>query len=107
MAVWVVGTPQGGTMTIRNAIGQSNILAFGLLLVGGWTVVQVLNVVNLTESFTSLGVPLLTPGTPIGSAGAAGIMGVVVMLAFLGLLFVLWGELGEFDPGPEEFPPDE
>lgn len=94
-------------MTLRNGIKQSKLLTFGLLLVGGWTVVQVLRVVELTESFATLGIPILSSSTPVGRVAASGIMGVLVMLAFLGLLVVLWGEVGEFEPRPEEFRPEE
>lgn len=84
-------------MTIRTAVGQSPVVAFGLLLVGAWTGLQVLRVVGTTESF----------GSVVGRGGVAGVMGVLVLLAFLGLLVVLWGEFGSVEPGPERFPPEE
>lgn len=94
-------------MTLRTAIRQSRLLTFGLLLVGAWTALQVLRIVEGTDSLVSLGTPVLSPGTATGRVGAAGIMGVLVLLAFLGLLVVLWGEIGEVEPGPERFPPEE
>lgn len=84
-------------MTIRTAVRQSPIVTAVLVLVGAWTGLQVLHVVNVTESF----------GTVVGRGGVAGVMGVLVMLAFLGLLVVLWGEFGSVEPGPDRFPPEE
>lgn len=84
-------------MTIRTAVRQSPVVTVVLVLVGAWTGLQVLRVVDATGSFS----------TVVGRGGAAGVMGVLVMLAFLGLLVVLWGEFGSVDPGPDRFPPEE
>lgn len=94
-------------MGIRSAIGQSKLLTFGLLVIGAWTVIQILAVLDTAESLFETGLPLVGAGTSVGSSGVAGIMGVLVLLGFLGLVVVMFGELGEADPTPETFPPEE
>jgi hypothetical protein len=45
-------------------------------------------------------------GDWVGQHGLGGLMGLFVMLVFLGLLIVAFGELGETDPAPGEWPPE-
>lgn len=94
-------------MTLRTALGQSKILTFGLLAVAAWTVVVWFRVLSVSESFLTSGTPIVRPATPVGQVGVSGLVGLLVMLAFLGFLVVLWSEVGEGEPGPQTFPPEE
>lgn len=94
-------------MTLRTALRQSKLLTFGLLLVAAWTVVVWFRVLSVSESLLTSGVSLVRPGSAVGHVGVSGLLGLLVMLVFLGLLVVLWSEVGEFDPRPDAFPPEE
>lgn len=94
-------------MPLRTAINQNKILTFALLLVGAWTVLTWLQVLSSSEAFLSSSVPVVSPVTAVGQVWVSGLVGLLVLLVFLGLLVVLWGELGETDPLPETFPPEE
>ena len=94
-------------MPLRTAIRQNRILTFAVLLVGAWTVLSWLHVLSISQSFVSGTVPIASPGTLVGQVWVSGLVGLLVMLVFLGLLVVLWGELGELDPLPDSFPPEE
>jgi hypothetical protein len=85
-------------MGIRTAIEHNAVVAFGLLLVGAWVALVGLQVFNQMGS--------VVIGDWVGQHGLGGLMGLVVMLVFLGLLIVAFGELGETDPAPGEWPPE-
>lgn len=94
-------------MAIRSAVRNSALLTFGILLVGAWTVLQLLAVLDAGASLLEPGLPLVGAGEAVGAVGVAGIVGALVLVGFLGLLFVLFGEVGEVEPAPEMFPPGE
>lgn len=89
-------------MASRNAIRQNPILVAAILLVGAWLILTVFDVV---ASIGQTG-----PGTYEGYVGhtpLSGWVGLGVLVAALGFLVVLYSELGEPDPLPESFPPDD
>ncbi|SEW14818.1 hypothetical protein [Natrinema salifodinae] len=86
-------------MGLRTALRQNTVILAGLLAAGGWVFVTLLNVSSSMGS--------VTYGDWIGQSGVAGLVGLVVLLA-IGLLVVsVYAELGEMDPLPEEFPPEQ
>lgn len=87
-------------MGIRNAVGQSGLLTAMVVAIMAWFVVVAFRTFNSMES-------IWVPSDNIGYIAASGIMGLGVMLAVLALLFVFFGELGESDPGPEPWAPEE
>lgn len=84
-------------MGIRTASQQNSLLLALLLLFIGWTALTLMNVV------TSAG-PLAL-GEWIGQHGVGGVIGGIVLLVILALAVGVFGELGESDPAPEEWPP--
>jgi hypothetical protein len=79
---------------------MSKLLVVGLLLFGGWLLLTGLEVFETMDSF-SLGSQV------IGQGGMSGVIGLFVMLTLAGLLLFLYSELGESDPSPDPFPPEE
>lgn len=78
---------------------MSKLLVFGVLLAAGWLLLNVMQVFETMGSIT-LG------NEVIGQGGASGIVGLLVMAVLAGLLLFLYSELGETDPSPEPFPPE-
>lgn len=87
-------------MALRDALRMSKLLVVGLLLFGGWLLLTGLEVFETMDSF-SLGSQV------IGQGGMSGVIGLFVMLTLAGLLLFLYSELGESDPSPDPFPPEE
>ncbi|MFC4439252.1 MULTISPECIES: hypothetical protein [Natrialbaceae] len=86
-------------MGLRTAFQQNQLVLVGLLLFGAWIFLTILNVSS------SMGDVVY--GDWVGQSGVVGLIGLAVLFA-LGLMVVLvYGELGETSPGPEEFPPTE
>jgi hypothetical protein len=87
-------------MATKETLVRGSWIAVGTLLFGGWVVLKGLEVLNTAEaSFAT--------GTTIGQTVVSGIVGLLVLVVVLGFLFVLYGELGENDPTPETFPPEQ
>lgn len=86
-------------MGLRTAVEHNSFVAFGLLFAAAWTGLIGLRV------FSQMGG--VTPGKWVGQHGFGGVMGLLVMTAFLVLVLVAFGELGEANPAPEEWPPEE
>ncbi|ELY99509.1 hypothetical protein [Natrialba asiatica] len=86
-------------MGLRTAVEHNSLVAFGLLFAAVWTGLIGARIV------TQMGG--VTPGNWVGQHGFGGVMGLLVMAAFLVLILVAFGELGEPEPTPEEWPPDE
>lgn len=87
-------------MALRTSLRGSPILTVSVLLFAGWTVLTALRVFALSESVWAAGEVGYVGNNPYG-----GVAGVVVLAAVLGLLVVLYGELSEDHPEPEQFPP--
>ncbi|ELY66036.1 hypothetical protein [Natronococcus jeotgali] len=86
-------------MGLRTAFRQNPLVFVGLLVFGAWTFLTILNVSS------SMGE--IAYGDWVGQSGVVGLIGLAVLFV-LGLTVVLlYGELGEPSPGPEEFPPSE
>jgi hypothetical protein len=87
-------------MATKERFMRGSWLTVLVLLSGGWVVLKGLAVLNTAEaSFAT--------GTTIGQTIVSGIVGLLVLVVVLGFLFVLYGELGEDDPAPETFPPQQ
>ena len=87
-------------MALRTALQMSKVLVIGVLLFAGWLLLTVMQVFETMGSIT-LG------NEVIGQGGASGIVGLLVMAVLAGLLLFLYSELGETDPAPEPFPPED
>lgn len=86
-------------MGIRTAVGHNPLIAFGLLFAAVWT-----GLIGLQIATQMGGV---TPGNWVGQHGFGGLMGLLVLIAFLGLVLFAASELGQPEPTPEEWPPEE
>lgn len=85
-------------MGLRTAFRQNKLVLIGLLAFGAWVF---LTIQNVSSSMGSV-----VYGDWVGQSGVVGLVGLGV-LAGIGLLVVLvYGELGETEPLPEEFPPE-
>ncbi|MDZ5810619.1 hypothetical protein U4E84_04570 [Halorubrum sp. AD140] len=84
-------------MGIRTGAQQNTLLLAALLLFGGWTALTLLDVV------TSAGP--LTLGNWVGQHGIGGLVGAIALLFILAFTVGVFGELGEADPTPDEWPP--
>jgi hypothetical protein len=74
-------------------------MVIGVFLIAGWIL---LNAFSIYESLGSFSI-----GTQvIGQGGVSGVIGLLVMAVFAGLLLFLYSELGETDPAPDPFPPE-
>lgn len=85
-------------MGIRTALEHNAVVTFGLLFIGAWVALISLQVFNEMGS--------IELGNWVGHHGIGGLMGLIVMFVFLGLLIVVFGEMGETDPAPGEWPPE-
>lgn len=85
-------------MATRTALTNTRWITFAVMAATLWLAVTWFDV------FQSLNWSALDD--PIGPHGYGGIAGLVVLALTLGLLVVLYGELGEEDPGPDTFPPE-
>jgi hypothetical protein len=79
---------------------MSKLLVFGILLFGGWLLLSGLEIFRTMDSFG-------LETQVIGQGGMSGVIGLLVLLTLAGLLLFLYSELGESDPSPEPFPPEE
>lgn len=86
-------------MGFRTAVEHNPLVAFGLLFVTAWTALIGFNVVSQMQG--------VGPRNWVGQHGFGGLMGVLVLTAFLVLLLLAFGDLGQRDPAPQEWPPDE
>ncbi|APW96268.1 hypothetical protein CHINAEXTREME_00160 [Halobiforma lacisalsi AJ5] len=86
-------------MGFRTAVEHNPLVAFGLLFAAVWTGVVGAQIVSQMRG--------VTPGSWVGQHGFGGLMGLIVMGAFLALVLVAFAELGEPDPAPGEWPPEE
>ena len=87
-------------MALRTALQMSKVLVIGVLLFAGWLL---LNVMQVFETMNSLELG----NQVIGQGGMSGVIGLLVMAVLAGLLLFLYSELGETDPAPEPFPPED
>lgn len=87
-------------MALRTALQMSKVLVIGVLLIAGWLLLNALQVFETMNSI-ELG------NQVIGQGGMSGVIGLLVMAVLAGLLLFLYSELGETDPAPEPFPPED
>lgn len=87
-------------MGARDSLRLGSWITVVVLLAGGWIVLVGLRVADTA----ALGI---ATGETVGQTIMSGVIGVLVMFAFLLLAFTLYGELGEQEPRPETFPPQE
>jgi hypothetical protein len=87
-------------MATKERFMRGSWLTVLVLLSGGWVVLKGLAVLNTAEASFATGIT-------IGQTIVSGIVGLLVLVVVLGFLFVLYGELGEDDPAPETFPPQQ
>jgi len=80
-------------MALRDALGQSLLVTFGLLLGVGWLLLSAVRILS------QLG-PLWTEGF-VGQSGLSGLVGLLVIAAVVALGVVLYSELGQTSPAPE------
>lgn len=85
-------------MTIRHAVRQSAVVAFAVLVAGLWLILSWLQIFE-TIDLANMG--------GLGTGATAGIAGLIVLTVTFGLLFVVFGELGETSPSPDQWPPSE
>lgn len=86
-------------MGLRTAFRQNPLVLVGLLVFGAWTFLTILNVSS------SMGG--IVYGDWVGQTGVVGLIGLGVLFVLALATVLLYGELGEPSPGPEEFPPSE
>lgn len=84
-------------MGIRTASQQNSLLLAALLLFIGWIALTGLNVISSAGA--------LTLDNWVGQHGVGGVIGVIALLFILALAVGVFGELGESEPAPEEWPP--
>ncbi|MFD1570666.1 hypothetical protein [Halorubrum laminariae] len=84
-------------MSLRTAGRQNGLLTAALLLFVGWTVLTLLNVAASAGPIAA--------SEWIGQHGIGGVVGGVVLLVLIGFTVAVFGELGEQNPEPEEWPP--
>lgn len=95
-------------MSLRTALRQTWLLTFAVLAVAVWVGFTAWNVFGTVGSVVGDTTPTLDAlGNTVGPAFASGVVGLGVMLALLGLMVVMFGELEEGSPAPDEWPPEE
>lgn len=85
-------------MVNRNIPRRNPVLFAAVLLLFGWIILG---------AMTTVGEMSTEPAYEfIGQTPASGWVGVLVMAAALGLLILLYGELGDGEELPDQFPPE-
>jgi amino acid transporter len=87
-------------MGARDSLRLGSWITVAVLLFGGWVVLTGLWVADTA----TLG---LATGETVGQTVMGGVIGLLVMFVVILFLFGLYGELGEQEPGPEPFPPQQ
>ncbi|SHG73218.1 hypothetical protein [Halobaculum gomorrense] len=88
-------------MGLRTAVSQSWVLtamATGIGLWCAYTAVQAFAAIESLWTFT---------GSYVGQNAVGGLAGVAVLAGIVALLLVFFGELGQTDPAPQTWPPEE
>ncbi|MFC6717774.1 hypothetical protein ACFQGT_09050 [Natrialbaceae archaeon GCM10025810] len=86
-------------MSVRTALRQNPVFLVAFILVGLWLIATVVDVLSSMGSFAY--------ANWVGQSGTAGVIGVAV-LGVVGLyLLLLFANLGQPDPVPDRFPPEE
>lgn len=88
-------------MSMRTAVKQSSLVTFLLVLAVAWIALTAVNVAQTMSGYESLAGPY------IGQSFVGGIVGLVALVVTAFLFWYAYGELGETEPGPETFPPEE
>ncbi|UIO99554.1 hypothetical protein Hbl1158_13655 [Halobaculum sp. CBA1158] len=88
-------------MGLRTAVSQSWVLTTMATAFALWAGYHAVQAFALSENIWAF------DGSYVGTNAVGGLVGVAVLVAFVALLFVLLGELGESDPSPEAWPPEE
>lgn len=92
-------------MALREALDQAWYITVPVLVFMGWIVLKILSVYDLLKTSASLSEGVR--GSFIGPAFASGVVGIAVMAVVALLFLVLFSELGQTDPRPSAWPPEE
>lgn len=87
-------------MGARDSLKQGSWITVVVLLAAGWIVLVGLGMADTA----SLGI---ATGETVGQTVMSGVIGILVVFGVLLLAFALYGELGEQEPEPETFPPQQ
>lgn len=88
-------------MALKNAVSQSWVLTAMATGIGLWCAYIAVQTFARIETIWAF------DGSYIGANPVGGLAGIAVLVGIVALLFVYLGELGESDPAPEAWPPDE
>jgi len=88
-------------MGLRNAVSQSWVLTAMATGIGLWCAYIAVQTFSATENMWAFS------GSYVGQNAVGGLAGVAVLVGIVVLLFVYLGELGESDPAPRAWPPEE
>lgn len=91
-------------MTLRSALQQYWYVTVPVLAFLGWLLLKLLVVFDLLAAgVAETGVE----GAYVGQAFVSGVVGLLVMGVVALLFLVLYSELGEFEPAPSAWPPEQ
>lgn len=88
-------------MGLRNAVSQSWVLTAMATGIGLWFAYIAVQTFAASENVWTFS------GSYVGTNAVGGLAGVAVLAGIVALLFVYFGELGESDPAPQAWPPEE
>ncbi|WP_435062467.1 hypothetical protein [Halobaculum sp. EA56] len=88
-------------MGLRNAVSQSWVLTAMATAIGLWCAYVAVQTFAASENIWAF------DGSYVGTNAVGGLAGVAVLAGIVALLLVYLGELGESDPAPEAWPPEE
>lgn len=88
-------------MGLRNAVSQSWVLTAMVAGIGLWCAYIAIQTFATIENLWGFS------GSYVGTNAVGGLAGVAVLAGIVALLFIYMGELGESDPAPRAWPPEE
>jgi hypothetical protein len=92
-------------MSMRTALSQARVVTIGVLAAVVWTIIVGLRVFDSIDFWGVAEAGVV--GDAIGTNAAGGILGLLVMAIALLAALQLLAELGNSDPAPEAWPPNE
>lgn len=87
-------------MSIQTALRQSWLITSAVLLAGAWIVYQWLHIYETAAASWVV-------GNYVGQTTVTGIVGLLVMLGLVAFVALLYSNLGEPEPAPDQFPPEQ